>query len=300
MFCTLYSSLLAGIVSLGLAIFWATPILSGEGEPLRVMSFNIRYGSAKDGDNHWDKRKHLVAKSIEEFAPDLLGTQETLAFQKTYLQQQIPRYTSIGVGRDTGGDEGEMTAIFYRTDRFEEVDMGHFWLSETPAIPGSMSWDTSLTRMCSWVKLRDRLQPSLRPVLFMNTHFDHRGPRARVESAKLVRQQAFQIGEGCDIVITGDFNSGVGSEPYRAMFEAESPATTPTDTFAVAGDSSAGEATFSGFRAGVTDGGRIDWIAVAGQWTIRSAGIDRTDYQGRTPSDHYPVTATIVRSGVPK
>ena len=114
-----------------------------------------------------------------------------------------------------------MMAIFYRKARFEKLDGGHFWLSETPDRAGSKSWDSSLPRMVTWVKLRDRTNPEARPIAFFNTHFDHRGPKARVESARLLRKKIEELGEGCRVVLTGDFNSGDGSEPYRTLFGAE-------------------------------------------------------------------------------
>src|SRR5688572_30355099 len=123
---------------------------------LRVMSFNIRYGTAKDGPNHWDLRRDLLVDTIRKFDPDLLGTQETLLEQAEYLAEKFPQYDWLGVGRDDAKRKGESVAIFWRKDRFEKLDAGHFWLSETPEVPGSKSWDTALTRMTTWVKLRDK------------------------------------------------------------------------------------------------------------------------------------------------
>src|SRR5690348_4536765 len=99
---------------------------------LRVMSFNIRYGTAKDGENHWDKRHQFLLETIQAFDPDLLGTQETLAFQREYLAEKLKVYDIFGVGRDDGREAGEMAALFYKRDRFEKLDGGNFWLSETP------------------------------------------------------------------------------------------------------------------------------------------------------------------------
>lgn len=261
------------------------------------MSFNIRYGSAKDGENHWEKRKPLVAQTIQTFSPDLLGTQETLGFQKQYLEDQLPQYSSIGVGREDGGQTGEMTAIFYRTERFEHLDEGHFWLSETPEVVGSKSWDSSLPRICSWVKLRDR-QTDDQPILFVNTHLDHRGPEARKQSAMLLRKKIDKLGKGFACILTGDFNAAPNSEPYRILFadpgQANPQSITLIDTFAKTHPNAAGrEASFSGFRPNILEGTRIDWIAVSKDWQIDAAAIDRTDYDGRLPSDHYPITATL-------
>ncbi len=265
-------------------------------DDLRVMSFNLRYGTAHDGENHWANRKEFVSETVAQFAPDLLGTQETLAFQKDFLAGKMPTYTSIGVGRDRGDDQGEMTALFFKTDRFELLDQGHFWLSESPAVPGSMSWDTSLTRMCSWIKLLDKQSESKRPILFMNTHFDHRGSEARTQSARLMRQKSIELGVGCDVVMTGDFNAGVGSDPYQALFSDPPVATAFVDSYAAKRPADEpGEATFSGFKSSTVSGARIDWIALRGSWEVLQTAIVRTSIAGRTPSDHFPVTAIVRR-----
>jgi len=274
------------------------PVLAAQ--EIRVMSFNIRYGTASDGDNHWDQRKDRVAATVQAFQPDLLGTQETLDFQKTFLGEKLPAYTHIGVGRDDGSERGEMTAIFFKTDRFERLAEGHFWLSETPAVPGSKSWDSSLPRIASWVKLNDRRFDDSRPILFINTHFDHRGNEARIQSARLIVEQAETLGVGCDVVITGDFNAGEGSVPYQILFANNETSPTQSrliDTFLVAGKPDPrGQATFSAFRADVFGGNRIDWIAVSPSWGILQAVIDRTATDGRAPSDHYPVTAVLAQA----
>ena len=101
-----------------------------------------RYGTAQDGDNQWDRRRDLLVETVRAFDPDLLGTQETLAFQRNFLAEQLPGYDHLGVGRDDGGERGEMMALFYKRDRFEKLGGGHFWLSETPDVIGSQSWDS--------------------------------------------------------------------------------------------------------------------------------------------------------------
>jgi endonuclease/exonuclease/phosphatase family metal-dependent hydrolase len=265
---------------------------------VRVMSFNIRYGTARDGENHWDKRKAFLAETVKAFAPDLLGTQETLAFQRDFLTEQLPGHGAFAAGRDDGKEAGEMAALYWRRDRFEKTDGGHFWLSDRPDTAGSKGWDAALPRVATWVKLRDRAVPNAKPVLFLNVHFDHRGTKARAESAKLLREKLTALGAGCSVVVTGDFNADEGSEPYRALFGKQGDAESPVvDTFRVMHPiRAAGEGTFSGFRAGQTGGPRIDWIGGSRDWTVRSAAIDRTVRDGRTPSDHFPVTAVLRRS----
>jgi len=262
---------------------------------VRVMTFNIRYGTANDGENHWDRRKEFLVETIRASAPDLLGTQETLGFQRDYLAQQLPDYACLGVGRNDGREDGEMMALYFLRDRFELLASGHFWLSETPDQVGSKSWDTSLPRMATWVKLRDRRTAGAPAILYLNTHFDHRGLQARLESARLIRRQASTLGQGCRVVVTGDFNAGDDSDPYRALFGQVADQASPlVDAFRVAHpEPGPNEGTFSGFDASAVTGARIDWIGVSRDWQVIRAEIDRTSRAGRTPSDHWPVTAVL-------
>ncbi|HEX5086031.1 MAG TPA: endonuclease/exonuclease/phosphatase family protein [Blastocatellia bacterium] len=262
---------------------------------VRVMSYNIRYGTAQDGENHWDKRKEFLIETVKAFDPDLLGTQETLGFQRDYLAGKLSRYEILGVGRDDGGETGEMTALYFKRDRFEKLDGGHFWLSETPDKPGSKSWDAALTRMVTWVELRDRRQPTAKPLVFFNTHFDHRGEQARLESARLLRRRIAERATKCRIIVTGDFNTGEDSPPYRAFFGAEDNLVSPLrDTYRLRhSERKTDEGTFSRFKAGAAGGPRIDWIGVSAEWQVLDALIDRTERGGRTPSDHFAVTAVL-------
>jgi endonuclease/exonuclease/phosphatase family metal-dependent hydrolase len=262
---------------------------------VRVMSYNIRYGTARDGDNHWDKRKDFLIEAIKAFDPDLLGTQETLGFQRDYLAAKLPGYEVLGVGRDDGRERGEMMALYFKRSRFEKLDGGHFWLSETPEQPGSKSWDAALPRMVTRVRLRDRQQASAKPLVFFNTHFDHMGVRARLESARLLRNRVAALSRTCNVIVTGDFNEGEDSPPYQALFGAINGASSPLrDTFRIAHPvRGANEGTFTEFKAEATGGPRIDWISVSMNWQVQQALIDHTAHDGRTPSDHFPMTAVV-------
>jgi endonuclease/exonuclease/phosphatase family metal-dependent hydrolase len=264
-------------------------------EELRVMCFNIRYATALDGPNQWDLRKEFLVETIWAFDPDLLGTQETLGSQRDYLAEKLPEYDCLGVGRDDGKERGEMMALYYKRARFEKLDGGHFWLSETPEVAGSKSWDSSLPRMVTWVRLRDRHQADAPPILFLNTHFDHRGRQARVESSRLIRQQVDILGQQARIILTGDFNASEDSDPYRELFGPIDGQPSPlVDAFRIVHPQRGPhEGTFSGFQASRTDGARIDWIAVSRDWEVFQAEIDRTARDGRTPSDHFPIHTVL-------
>jgi len=151
------------------------------------MTFNIRYGTANDGENHWEKRKDFLIDSIKAFDPDLLGTQETLGFQRDYLAEKLKQYDVLGVGRDDGREAGEMAALYFKRSRFEKLDGGHFWLSETPDQPGSKGWGAIFPRMVTWVKLQPK--DGGQTFVWFNTHLDAFSSRARENGAKLLRQR---------------------------------------------------------------------------------------------------------------
>jgi endonuclease/exonuclease/phosphatase family metal-dependent hydrolase len=263
---------------------------------LRVMTFNVRYGTANDGPNHWDQRKEFLADVVRKFDPDLLGTQETLSFQRDFLAIRFSGLAPFGAGRDDGKDRGEMAAVYYRADRFEKLDGGHFWLSQTPDVAGAKGWDAALPRIATWVKLMDKKAPG-KPVLFLNTHFDHKGVTARVESGKLIRTRLAALGADCSVIVTGDFNAGDGSAAYQALFGKERDRTSPlVDAYRVAHPKPvAEEGTFNGFAPTATKGDRIDWVGVSRDWVVKRSEIDRTARDGRVPSDHFPVTAVLRR-----
>jgi len=288
--------ILAVVLSLLSALFRIGSLTAAEND-IRVMTFNVRYGTAEDGINHWDKRKEFLMETIKAFGPDLLGTQETLGFQRDYLAQHLPEHAVLGVGRDDGKEQGEMMALYYKKDRFTPQDQGHFWLSETLDVAGSKSWDSSLPRMVTWIKLQDRQQAGSQPILFLNTHFDHRGPQARLKSAQLIRQRISELGQGCSIIVTGDFNSGEDSAPYKALFAAADGHESPViDCYrAVHRERAKDEGTATAFKASAVSGSRIDWIACSREWQLLEAKIDRTERDGRTPSDHFPVEVVLRR-----
>ena len=141
--------------------------------PFRVMTYNIRLDTPRDGINQWRLRKDRVADLIRYHRADLLGVQEALPNQMVDLKTALPGFNWYGAGRDDGKEQGEFSAIFYRSDRFQLLDKGTFWLSEAPETPGSKGWDADVTRVCSWVKLRDRW--TFQTLYHFNTHFDHVG-----------------------------------------------------------------------------------------------------------------------------
>lgn len=258
---------------------------------IRVMSFNIRLGVAKDGDNHWDKRKDLLADTIRDFDPHVLGVQEAFDFQTKFIGKQVRGYQYVGRSRDRGRASGEQCGIYFRAERFDKLGEGHFWLSENTDQPGSQGWDSAYPRMATWVKLWDRLDQNSFYVI--NTHFDHKGETARLEGAKLIRNFVEQLPEDSNVIVMGDFNAGENSAPYQALFNKDADQTKLTDSFrSHVLSASANEGTFNGFT-GTDTGDRIDWIGVTDKFQVESAAIVKSSVEGRYPSDHFPVTAVL-------
>lgn len=283
-----------------IAVFLMVSLISdlrAETNPsIKVMSFNIRYGSANDGENSWPNRDKLVLETIRNFDPDLLGGQEVLKFQADFLRDGLDGYGFHGVGRDDGGEKGEYAPIYFRKSRFRLIDAGHFWLSEKPDVPGSVSWDSSLTRMVSWVLLDDLKDHSDLPIAFANTHYDHRGRQARHESSKLIRRMRDQMEDNYPIILTGDFNTTQDTDAYKALTSAgEDDYYYPNliDSYRVIHpERSPNEASFSRF-SNHRAGDRIDFVFHSHHFSTLNAAIDYTQENGRNPSDHYPVTAVL-------
>lgn len=174
------------------------------GSDLRTMSFNIRYDNPGDSANAWPNRIRRVAGMIRFYTPDLVGVQEALKSQIDALLAQVPDYAWYGRGRDDGADGGEFCPLLYRRDRLELLESATFWLSETPDIPGSRGWDAACNRVVSWGKFRDKSNEN--EFYFFNTHFDHAGPQARLQSAKLLRAKIGEIAGPSPVILTGDLN----------------------------------------------------------------------------------------------
>ncbi len=271
---------------LALASLAAAP----EAKPLEltVMSFNIRYGLADDGDNHWNKRRDIVVDTIRAYDPDVVGLQECLLFQAEYLEEQLKGYRWLGIGRERGGG-GEMTAILYKQRELAPIATDNFWLSDTPEVPGSQSWDSSLPRIATYAKFFHA--DSGTSFHFFNTHFDHRGKQAREESARLLAQRAKALPADDMVLITGDFNAyAEDSEPYTALTGAEL-----FDSWTSADERKGPAITWSAFKAPEDDAPkrRIDWILFRGPLHCVSAETVLYNQDGRYPSDHYPVVAVF-------
>jgi endonuclease/exonuclease/phosphatase family metal-dependent hydrolase len=261
-------------------------------EPLTVMSFNIRYGTAKDGDDSWPARRTMLFDVLREQDADLIGLQEALDDQITEIVAAVPGYAVIGVGRDDGSRTGEFSAILFKKDRFRVADAGTFWFSDTPAVPGSKSWGNNITRICTYARFIDR---DGRGFWHFNIHLDHQSQPSRERSTSLLLQRITERTFREDpVIVTGDFNVG---EKNAALLTLTAGGASFVDTFRILRPTEETVGTFNGFKYGSTNGEKIDYVLVQPGTVILHADIVRTSRDNRYPSDHFPVIARIRLGG---
>ena len=250
---------------------------------LTVMTFNIRYDNPNDR-NPWKDRKGEVAQVIN--TADIIGLQEANKHQIDDLVPNLEGYAWFGVGREDGGNSGEHTCIFYRKDRIQLLQQDTFWLSETPATAGSRSWDSSLPRIATWGKFKDKA--SCNEFYIFNTHFDHRGKVARSESAKLIVEKVGEVPKGNPVIVMGDFNTRENSEPYKTLVSALG------DARYLTGKPPIGPRVTSTSWTALKDRpSPIDYIFVNSLVTVLQTENVTTTFRGLYPSDHLPVKARI-------
>jgi len=207
------------------------------------MTYNIRFDCPTDGPFRWAHRSNMVASMVTFHKADIVGMQEVLLHQLQDLERSFKNnYKWIGAGREDGHMGGEFVPIFYKESKLELIESGNFWLSETPSIPGSLSWGAACPRMATWGVFHTKCSKAPKKYLmFVNTHLDHMSEVARIEGVKLIKQMiASQLSRihqtGVGIVVVGDLNATENSAPIQSM-------TAPVDAAASGGDRGGGGAT---------------------------------------------------------
>lgn len=252
------------------------------------MSYNIRLDMASDGENRWDARKDKVASLMKYNGADFIGGQEVQYHQLNYLLKKLEQYCYIGVGRDDGKEGGEYSCIFFKKEKFELLASGTFWLSPTPGVP-SKGWDAAYNRICTY-GLFKRKASKLKFWIF-NTHLDHIGQVARLESVKLIHQKILELNAGnYPALLCGDFNSRPTEAPAIYMYEAM------INTREVSSIVNGQVDTWNGFKFHEKPDGCIDYIFISKDKNISVTKFSTlTDsYDLKYPSDHFPVMATMI------
>ncbi|MEM7234791.1 MAG: endonuclease/exonuclease/phosphatase family protein [Planctomycetota bacterium] len=267
---------------------------------VKVMSFNIRYGTARDGENSWPKRRELVFDVIRKRQPDVVGLQEALHFQIQEILSTLPDYESFGVGRNDGKTKGEYAAVLYRKSVLRRVDGSTFWLSDTPAKVASTSWGNTTTRICTWAGFEHRRTGV--PFTLYNVHLDHRSQKSRERAVELVAQKIRSRARTEASVVIGDFNAAEtnpavrylkGEIPRASEGGPNVPSPKFVDTFRVLHPAASDVGTFNSWRGRKT-GSKIDYVLAPSWVRVLEASIVHDMKDGRCPSDHFPVSARLL------
>jgi len=252
----------------------------------KYMSFNIRFDNPADGEDRWEVRKEELSNMIQKYEPDFLGIQEALPNQVEYLDSQLQNYKYIGFGRDGEGSQSESVPIFYKADRYELLKTEVFWLSETPENP-SKGWDAALNRITTYgIYLNRQTRDTLH---VFNTHYDHRGEKARVNSSRLLVSKIESLRlQDKKVILMGDFNSRPEEEPVKILNKA----------FADAWINSEKEplgpyGTFNGFDPEAELDQRIDYVFLLNFKVLSYTAVDDKRKNGRWISDHLPVLVEV-------
>ncbi len=251
-------------------------------EIIRVMSFNIRCLGV--GNDTWEDRIGIVTETMVKSKADSIGVQEATTDWMKTLRAELKDYASVGVGRDDGKDGGEHSAIFYLKDKYNLIDSGTFWLSETPDVP-SKDWGSSLNRICTWAILENK--STGQKYVHLNSHFDHVSSKARENSSKLILEKAKEYPD-LPVVFTADMNVKEGSENYITMTSG-----CLKDTKYIAHDTM-NYLTYHDTKPQSNRDNIIDYVMVndrfdAVSYKVVTAGID-----GRYVSDHFPLYADLI------
>lgn len=253
--------------------------------PFNLIDYNIRMNTSGDGENAWPLRKDRVIGLLRFHKADIFNIQEALPEQMDDLTNGMPEFDHVGVGRDDGIRKGEHMAIFFKKSRFEKLDWGTFWLSETPEKPG-LGWDAVCNRTCTWIKFKDRI--TKKTFFVFDTHLDHRGDVARQKGAELILNRMKVINPGnLPVILTGDFNLHKDASPIQSilkeLYDAQDKSITPPY---------GPEGTCGGFAVNDKPG-KIDFIFINDKVSILRHGVLSDSYKMFFPSDHLPVLAEL-------
>ncbi len=260
-----------------------------------MMTFNIRQDAPDAGNRAWTVRRSLVKERILEHDCDIVGVQEALGNQMDNMASDLQGYSKVGTGRE-GNSSSEHSAIFYKNTKFNALESGTFWLAPgAPTAPAGPAWDAAYKRICTWIKLQDK-QTAMIFYVF-NTHFDHKGADAKVNSANLLlTYMQNKIGD-LPAVLMGDLNANQNSAAYSVL---NSPSWLE-ESWNIAGSKSPVlRVTGNGWNISPSGDSQIDHIFVTGQWSVSSRLVDwyHKDPGEILPSDHFPVIARLKIDGV--
>lgn len=255
---------------------------------LTIGSYNIRNENTYDTGNLWKDRSPYLTKLVQYHNFDIFGVQEALAHQLETLEKGLFNFAYYGIGRDDGKEAGEHSAIFFKKSKFTLMQKGDFWLSATPDVP-SKSWDAPCcNRICTWVQLKDN--KTGKSFFVFNAHYDYEKDLARNESSKLILAKIVAIAGNEPVILTGDMNGGNTTSWYKLLANSGKI----VDTYKLAKYPYLMRGSFNEFGKS-NDGELIDHVFCSKQFSVKRWALLTDTYgNGKFPSDHCPIAATLV------
>ncbi len=186
-----------------------------ERDEIVIMSANVRCYAPDDlFKKSWFYRADLLIDDVNSVKPDVIGFQEVTFMHYDFLKGAMPDYDSEIMYRDEW-ILSEGCPIFYRTDKYEKLDSGSFWLSETPEVM-SKDWGAAHYRVCTYIILRDKATGD--EFIVFNTHLDHVSDEARINGIRVVLDKIAEFG-GRTSFLMGDLNAEPDSETIESTKE---------------------------------------------------------------------------------
>lgn len=281
-----------------LSVFASEPAVKKSGKTHRIMSCNIRVALDDDEEKGfgWNSRKDICTQIIGAYSPDIICLQEVLRVQYQDIKKVFTDYWAFGfegpkMDAYPEGYHGiAKNVIFFSKERYEFISSGCYWLSETPHIAGSKSWETARARHCNWVRLRDRTTDKEFRVL--DVHLDHISQGAKERQINMVINEAAQYNEDFPQILAGDYNSDIKNNVIKII-----KSSGWTDTYSVIhGEIETGRTmhSFKGIQAKPGKNGRIDFIFSSGPVKTIASELVKDEVNGKYPSDHFFIYADII------
>ncbi|WP_232686169.1 endonuclease/exonuclease/phosphatase family protein [Halobacterium zhouii] len=259
---------------------------------LTVLTYNVRYANPNDAEQVWENRRDDVASCIRFHRPQLVGLQEAAPEQVRDLSERLPAFEWLTGGRSESENAGEYVAIGYDADYLDAESEDEFWLSETPSEPGSRGWDAMLPRLVRYSRFRDRRTDDV--FYHFNTHFDHRGETARLESARLLRDRIDDVAAETPFVVTGDFNARPSTDVYRTLTAEREHGRALVDAHYRSDIPHHGPLTTMTDFHDLVPEKKIDYVFVSEELDVNVHGTcSDLDEEGQYPSDHLPILTVV-------
>ena len=250
-----------------------------------VISSNIRFDNPADGAHSWKARREILASTLNNFLPDVVGTQEGWEPQLRDLESRLKGLAIIDENREWIDDRMYPT-LYFNPLKFQLINSGDIWLSETPYIAATKSFGSAFPRLCTWAVLKENTGG--REFFFVNAHLDHLESSTRKEQIKVLINEVSKVRGNLPIVMTGDFNESPFESVRKEIEESDLNLVDPWITLAREEVES-----HHSFKGQDKNGSRIDWILISDDLNCSDIQLFQKSIDGIFPSDHFPVFATI-------